>query len=317
MSVSNSICYYELERLKNSIDKMSSRLRVRYWVGVMSKDQVSDAVKKGYCEFKNGSKKPFKHVNPHSWFVLYSPGTKSPKLLRELGRDAGEKVQAFTAIGQVLPGDPYSVDLGNDEIVFRRNARFVPNVTEAPLAPLMSQLSFFSKLSKHQPWGVPFRKGLIELLKSDFYKLCEAMNIDMPKRHNQIFEQTKLDIKKVEERNEIHRLGDAIAPVFDNNKGNSTSEDRQSLNPNRDTNGEIIMEGLPQEQQETNNNNILKVWSDNANPTNMTMVDDNAGKTIDPMLDDVREMKAEVVNQQEEEEVGDIHKENNITSSVS
>jgi hypothetical protein len=174
---------------------MGSRQRVRYWVGVMAKDQVTEAIQKGYCEFCNGSKIPFKNVHPNSWFIYYSPGTKPLQLLREEGSDKGEVVRAFTAIGQVLPGDPYSIDLGNDNIVYRRRARYVSNTTDAPFLTIMDDLSFTVKINRRGTWGVTFRKGLINILKSDFYKICEAMNIDMPKRHNQIFEDGSKETK--------------------------------------------------------------------------------------------------------------------------
>jgi hypothetical protein len=165
---------------------MATKYRVKYWVGVMSKDQVTEAIQKGYCEFCNGAKKPFKSVHPTSWFIYYSPGTKPLKVVREQGSDKGEAIRAFTAIGQVLPGDIYSIDIGDDNIVYRRKARYVPNTTDAPFLQLMDGLSF---VTNRHTWGVTFRSGLVQILKSDFLKICEAMNIDMPKRHNRIFDE--------------------------------------------------------------------------------------------------------------------------------
>jgi hypothetical protein len=202
---------------------MSTRTRVRYWVGVMGKEQVLDAIDKGYCQFKNGCKKPFKQVNPNSWFIYYSPGTKHFKVIREEGRDAGAPVRAFTAIGQVLPGEPYGIDLGNDEVVYRRPARYVPKTTDAPMLPFLDHLSFLTKVGTR--WGSVFRKGLIEILKSDFYQICEAMNIDMPKRHNQIFLLPTNTGSNLTKQREVQ----AIVPQLDNNNQQPVNDVKRPL----------------------------------------------------------------------------------------
>ncbi len=218
----------------------------------MSKDHVKDAVKKGYCEFKNGTRLPFKHVNPHSWFVYYSPGTKPLQVIREKGKEAGRKVQAFTAIGQVLPGEPYSVDVGHTR-VYRRRARYVPSSSDAPLAPLMPELSFFKKHDKSRPWGVPFQGGLIEVKKYDFFALCKAMNIDMPKRHALIFEKSnvniqKPDIQKPEDQNHKQDppIVDSMELKNDTVKLQSTVESNESVENSQGMDGEI---GIKEEQQ--------------------------------------------------------------------
>lgn len=266
---------------------MSSRLRVRYWVGVMSKEQVDDAVKKGYCQFKNGDQRPFKQVNPHSWFVYYSPGTKPLKVIREEGREAGKSLRTFTAIGQVLPGEPYSIDLGNGDIVYRRKARYVPNTTDAPLKPLMGELSFLKNNPSKTSWGVSFRSGLIEVLKSDFYRLCEAMNIEMPKRHHLIFEQSShsANIKQPETQQNLTQpeTNDGMEPTNVHNELDSIGEDRELLHQNEASNGKISVEGIQQhqdmegiqQQQEVNETQQLKVHDDNkASENEDTAVED-------------------------------------------
>lgn len=238
---------------------MPNRLRVRYWVAVLSKDHVKDAVKKGYCEFKNGTRLPFKNVNPHSWFVYYSPGTKPLQVIREKGREAGRKVQAFTAIGQVLPGEPYSVDTGHTR-VYRRRARYVPNSSDAPLAPLMPELSFFKKHDKSRPWGIQFQGGLIEVKKTDFFALCKAMNVDMPKRHALIFEKTNVNIQKPDVQQPVGQnlkqdppITDSTELTNDTDKLPSKVESNESVEQSQDVNGviEIKEEQQPQEVNES------------------------------------------------------------------
>ena len=315
MALSRTRMYTSSHLLQSTITTtMSSRLRVRYWVGVLSKDQVQDAVKKGYCEFKNGSKQAFKHVNPHSWFVYYSPGTKPLKVIREEGREAGQPLRLFTAIGQVLPGEPYSIDLGNDDIVYRRNARYVPNTTDAPLEPLMRELSFFKNLPIRKPWGIAFRSGLVEILKSDFYQLCEAMNIDMPKRHHLVFEQSNTNIKKpeIQEENQQPQTNSVTESENGSNTVESTVEDCESIDGSHTSNGGTVLQGI-QQQQEIDNVRQLKVDDTNETSPHIEILKENGGESFDPIPDNNGENTGHVLQHQQESTTDD-EKENNSST---
>ena len=88
----------------------------------------------------------------------------------------GELLQAFTAIGQVLDGEPYSWDMDNGFIPYRRDVQFFP-AQETPIRLLINQLSF---IKNKQSWGYVFRFGLLEIPESDFQAIATAMNVTIP-----------------------------------------------------------------------------------------------------------------------------------------
>lgn len=87
----------------------------RYWIGVASKDHVLKGGEGGFCQLCHGRNNPLKRLNPGDWIIYYSP---------RAALNDGKRVQAFTAIGQVLAGEPYRFNMG-DEFVFRRDVQFV------------------------------------------------------------------------------------------------------------------------------------------------------------------------------------------------
>lgn len=134
----------------------------RYWIGVASRDHVTRGVEGGFCQLCHGKSNPLKRLSPGDWIVYYSPRTAI---------NAGEPVQAFTAIGQVLEGEPYRFDLGNEFIPYRRDVQFVA-AQEALIRPLLDQLSF---IRNKQSWGYVFRFGLLEIPECDFQRIAAAM----------------------------------------------------------------------------------------------------------------------------------------------
>lgn len=85
---------------------------------------------------------------------------------------SGETVQAFTAIGRILDSEPYSFDMGDGFVPYRRNAQFTSS-QDAPIRPLLDRLSF---IKNKQSWGYVFRFGLREIPESDFRQIATAMN---------------------------------------------------------------------------------------------------------------------------------------------
>jgi predicted RNA-binding protein len=140
--------------------------QTHYWIGVASKDHVFKGVEGGFCQLCHGKSNPLKRLNPGDWLVYYSPRDRM---------DGGEIVQSFTAIGQILAGEPYSIDLGNGFMPTRRDVRFVTAQT-APIRPLLADLSF---IKNKQSWGYVFRFGLVEIPESDFRSIATAMKIEL------------------------------------------------------------------------------------------------------------------------------------------
>ncbi len=134
----------------------------RYWIGVASKDHVMRGVEGSFCQLCHGKSNPLKRLTPGEWIVYYSPRTAI---------NGGEVVQAFTAIGQILQGEPYLFDIGGGFVPYRRDVQFV-TAQEAPIRPLIERLSF---IKNKQSWGYVFRFGLLEIPEPDFQQIAIAM----------------------------------------------------------------------------------------------------------------------------------------------
>jgi EVE domain len=141
--------------------------KLRYWVGVASREHVIKGVEEGFCQLCHGKSSSLKRLQPQDWIVYYSPRS---------AMNGGDTVQAFTALGQILAGDPYPVDMGNGFVPYRRDVRFM-SVREVAIRPMIDELSF---IKNKQSWGYVFRFGLIEIPEADFNKIVAAMKQETP-----------------------------------------------------------------------------------------------------------------------------------------
>jgi len=103
-------------------------------------------------------------LSPGDRIIYYSPKT-------EMG--AGEAVQAFTAIGEVLPGEVYEGSMGGGVVPARRDVRFF-EATDAPIRPLLDRLSFTKGRTS---WGYAFRRGVFQITEDDYAVIAAAMGI--------------------------------------------------------------------------------------------------------------------------------------------
>ena len=136
----------------------------RYWIGVASRDHVLGGVAGGFCQLSHGKAGPIKRLKPGDWIVYYSP--------RET-MGSGEPVQAFTAIGQIKPGEPYVGEMGGGMQATRRDVDFL-EAKEAPIRPLLEALSF---TKGRAGWGFAFRRGSFAVTEADFHAIAEAMGV--------------------------------------------------------------------------------------------------------------------------------------------
>jgi hypothetical protein len=118
----------------------------RYWIGVASRDHVLKGVEQGFCQLCHGKSNPLNRLSPGDWLIYYSPRSTM---------DKGEVVQAFTAIGQILAGEPYRFDMGNGFVPYRRNVQFL-SAQAAPIRTMLEELSF---IKNKKSWGYVFRFG--------------------------------------------------------------------------------------------------------------------------------------------------------------
>lgn len=114
--------------------------------------------------FAHGKHSAVKLVQPGDWFAYYSP-------TETLGK--ADAVRRFTAIGQVLDGEPVQMQMGMDDTGWRRSARFL-SAQEADIYLLLPQLSFVTNPSH---WGMYFRKSLFRVEAGDFTLIAEAMGV--------------------------------------------------------------------------------------------------------------------------------------------
>jgi predicted RNA-binding protein len=95
---------------------------------------------------------------------MYSPRTAYPD---------GEPLQAFTAIGAVVTGEVYQVEVTPDFKPHRVDVQFVPS-KEAPIKPIIERLSFIKNKSH---WGAAFRFGHVEVPGGDFALIGKTMGV--------------------------------------------------------------------------------------------------------------------------------------------
>lgn len=136
----------------------------KFWVAVASREHVLRGIAGGFCQVCHGKAGPLKAMSHRDWIVYYSPTEKfgQPTPCRK-----------FTAIGTICEEKPYSFQMSEDFIPWRRNVLFHPS-KEAEIVPLIGQLSF---ISDKQRWGFPFRRGCFSIPKDDFLLIARQMEV--------------------------------------------------------------------------------------------------------------------------------------------
>jgi hypothetical protein len=132
------------------------------WLAVASAEHVQIGLSSGIMQVCHGKAGPLRRLSGGDRIVYYSPTTMFK---------AGTRLQAFTAIGRVKPGEPYFYDMGGGFIPSRRNVDWF-DAQEAPIHPLLHALSF---TEGRKNWGYCLRFGLIEITAADMDKIALAM----------------------------------------------------------------------------------------------------------------------------------------------
>lgn len=84
-------------------------------------------------------------------------------------------MQAFIAIGEIKPGEPYTHNMGNGFMPTRRDVAYQP-AREAPIRPMLDDLSF---TANQRNWGMIFRRGVFEVPVEDFNLIASAMGLSL------------------------------------------------------------------------------------------------------------------------------------------
>lgn len=133
-----------------------------HWVGVISRAHVQLGVEGGFIQLNHGKKAPLQRLHAGDGIVVYSPRSAYPD---------GDVLQRFTAIGTVLTGEIYQVEMTPDFKPYRVDVHFM-KCHDSPIEPLIPGLSFIRDKTR---WGAAFRFGYLEIPFEDFKIIAEAM----------------------------------------------------------------------------------------------------------------------------------------------
>jgi hypothetical protein len=106
-------------------------------------------------------------VQPNDRVIYYSPAQTFG------GRD---KLQAFSAIWIVRPGDIFQADMGCGFQPFRRNVTWLA-ARHASIVPLLDRLELTVGKAR---WGGAFRYGLLAISEHDARCIATAMDAALP-----------------------------------------------------------------------------------------------------------------------------------------
>ena len=129
---------------------------------MISRAHAQLGVKNGFIQLNHGKKAPLQRLHAGDYIIIYSPRDAYPD---------GIVLQHFTAIGRIMNGDIYQVEMTPDFKPYRLDVGFV-NCHETPIKPLISSLSFIKNKSK---WGAAFRFGQLKIPVQDFKIIADAM----------------------------------------------------------------------------------------------------------------------------------------------
>lgn len=134
----------------------------RNWIAVASADHVRTGRSGGFMQVCHGKSTPLRRISPGDLVVYYSPVETLENKVR---------LQAFTGVGRVKPGEVYQVDMGNGFKPFRRNVCWF-DAREVSILPLLEQLELSAG---NKNWGYQFRFGLFQVSNHDMNLICTAM----------------------------------------------------------------------------------------------------------------------------------------------
>jgi hypothetical protein len=137
------------------------------WIGVVSREHVQRGVDGGFIQLNHGKKAPVQKLRAGDRIAMYSPRTAYPD---------GAPLQCFTAIGVVVSGELYQVEMAPDFHPWRVDVDFA-GCREAPIQPLIERLSFIRSKTH---WGAAFRFGYLKVPADDFALIASSMQVEWP-----------------------------------------------------------------------------------------------------------------------------------------
>ncbi|MCV2369223.1 EVE domain-containing protein [Roseateles oligotrophus] len=137
---------------------------VRNWIAVASAEHVRRGRAEGFMQVCHGKAAPLRRLRPGDRVAYYSPSTQFG------GKD---RLQSFTALGEVLDRSPYAFDMGGGFVPFRRDVAWRAS-RELPIQTVLERLEF-SRGQRN--WGYQLRFGLFEISDHDMGLLAEEMAV--------------------------------------------------------------------------------------------------------------------------------------------
>ncbi|MCX2585247.1 EVE domain-containing protein [Pedobacter sp. MR22-3] len=134
----------------------------KYWIAAISKEHAQSGVNGNFIQVCHGKQTPLKQMKKGDYLIIYSS---------KITMEGNEKLQAFTAVGQVADDEIYQFQMTENFKPFRRNIEFLKSV-ECLIAPLINDLEFILNKKK---WGYPFRFGFLEIKENDFHLITSKM----------------------------------------------------------------------------------------------------------------------------------------------
>ena len=137
----------------------------KYWVVTASADHAAIGRAEGIVQAGHGKAAPLLRLRAGDGVVIYSPRATYPD---------GPSLQAFTAIGRVVVGEPWLGVMAGGFRPWRRVVAWA-EATPAPIRPLLQALDLTRGLAS---WGMAFRYGLRPLSEADFACIARAMGAE-------------------------------------------------------------------------------------------------------------------------------------------
>jgi hypothetical protein len=139
---------------------------MKYWISVLSNDQVQAGVAGGFIQAAQNQARPIQALTKGDVIFFYAPGT----LFR-----GGKILQAFTAIARVADDEADPMEMLAGARTWRRRATALVS-DETPIAPLISLLDF---IRDKAAWEMSLRRGMFEIGTDDARRIAEAMHADI------------------------------------------------------------------------------------------------------------------------------------------
>ncbi len=136
------------------------------WIAVASAEHVRRGRAGGFMQVCHGKAAPLRRVKPGDRIAYYSPTI-------EFGGKS--KLQAFTAIGIVPPGEPYQFDMGGGFCPFRRDVSW-SEANESPIQPILDVLEFSAG---NRNWGYQLRFGIFQISDHDIQVIASEMGVEL------------------------------------------------------------------------------------------------------------------------------------------